>query len=158
MIERIDHVNLVVRDLEGMIAFYTQVLGFRVTKRVTIHGDWVDRVVGLAGVEAEVVYLEMEADTWVELIRYAAPPGAAAAGVERPNTFGIRHLAFRVNDMDKAVATLQAAGVALAGAVETVPTSQVTYTGDVRKRLVYFRDPEGNLLEFCSYGTVEKAV
>ena len=32
-----------------------------------------------------------------------------------------------------------------------VPDAQVRYRGGVRKRLVYFKDPEGNLLEFCEY-------
>ncbi len=36
-------------------------------------------------------------------------------------------------------------------AVHRVPTSQVTYAGGAQKRLVYFRDPEGNLLELCEY-------
>jgi hypothetical protein len=27
----------------------------------------------------------------------------------------------------------------------------VTYSGGVRKRLVYFRDPEDNILELCEY-------
>jgi len=36
-------------------------------------------------------------------------------------------------------------------AVQSVPDSQVTYAGGMRKRLVYFRDPEGNVLEFCEY-------
>jgi len=151
MIERVDHVNLVVRDLDAMIAFYTNVLGMRVTKQVTIHGDWVDRVVGLQGIHAEVVYLELEADTWVELIHYKSPPGTAADNLAVPNTFGIRHLAFRVKDIQASVAALRRAGVALVGAVEAVPISQVTYAQEVRKRLVYFRDPEENLLEFCSY-------
>jgi len=26
-----------------------------------------------------------------------------------------------------------------------------TYAGGVRKRLIYFADPEGNLLELCEY-------
>ena len=37
--------------------------------------------------------------------------------------------------------------------IQTVPDSQVTYAGGVRKRLVYFHDPEGNLLELCEYAT-----
>jgi catechol 2,3-dioxygenase-like lactoylglutathione lyase family enzyme len=36
MIEGIDHVNLVVADLDVMTAFYRDVLGFHVTKQVTI--------------------------------------------------------------------------------------------------------------------------
>ena len=35
MLEQIDHVNIVVDDLESMVEFYRSVLGFAVTKRVT---------------------------------------------------------------------------------------------------------------------------
>jgi hypothetical protein len=35
--------------------------------------------------------------------------------------------------------------------IQLVPDSQVTYAGGLRKRLVYFQDPEGNLLELCEY-------
>jgi hypothetical protein len=49
------------------------------------------------------------------------------------------------------VAKLRAAGVEFFSGVQTVPDSQVTYAGGVRKRLVYFRDPEGNILELCEY-------
>ena len=38
----------------------------------------------------------------------------------------------------------------LFGEIQQVPATQVDYA-DVRKRLVYFRDPEGNLLELCCY-------
>ncbi len=34
MINRIDHTALVVKDLEGTIAFYTRVLGFHVARRL----------------------------------------------------------------------------------------------------------------------------
>ena len=35
--------------------------------------------------------------------------------------------------------------------VQRVPAEQVTYAAGVSKHLVYFRDPEGNLLELCEY-------
>jgi catechol 2,3-dioxygenase-like lactoylglutathione lyase family enzyme len=151
MLEQIDHINVVVADLERMVAFYQSVLGFAVTKRATISGPWVDQTVGLHDAVGEVVYLELPSGPRVELIRYVRPIGATPKELGVANTHGLRHLAFRVDDIESAVAKLKAAGVATIGPVQTVPDEQVVYAGGVRKRLVYFRDPEQNLLELCSY-------
>jgi catechol 2,3-dioxygenase-like lactoylglutathione lyase family enzyme len=151
MIESIDHVNLVVRDLERMTAFYRDALGFVVTKQVMISGPWIDEVVGLHGVEADVVYLDLPSGPRIELIDYRAPLGSEPGVENAPNVFGLRHMAFRVSDIDSVAKKIESAGVALQSEIKTVPDSQVTYAGGVRKRLVYFRDPEGNLLELCEY-------
>ena len=147
----IDHVNIVVEDLEGMLAFYRDVLGLEVTKEATISGDWIESVVGLAGVVGDVVYLGFPAGPRLELIRYRSPEGERPVGLERANTPGLRHLAFTVDDIDAVADGLRERGVDLLGDVQTMSDSQVTYAGGRRKRLVYFRDPEGNLLELCSY-------
>jgi catechol 2,3-dioxygenase-like lactoylglutathione lyase family enzyme len=151
MLSSIDHINIVVKDLESMVRFYTESLGLKVTKRVTISGEWIDRTVGLSGARGEVVYLELPAGPRIELIRYVSPPGARPAGLDVSNTVGIRHMAFRVDDIEVAVQRLRDAGVQFLSDVQLVPDSQVTYAGGLRKRLVYFRDPEGNLLELCEY-------
>jgi glyoxylase I family protein len=150
---QIDHVNIVVQDLEGMTVFYRDVLGLRVTKRVTITGPWVAATVGLDDVHADVVYLDFSSGPRIELIRYNRPTPAVGRpeGVDRPNAAGIRHMALKVDDIDAATAKLRAAGVRTFSEVQTVPDSQVTYAGGIRKRLIYFADPEGNLLELCEY-------
>lgn len=153
MLEQIDHINIVVADLARMTAFYRDVLGMRVTKEVSIRGEWVERTVGLKGVEANVVYLEtqVEGGTRLELIEYISPKGARPPGIGESNAPGIRHFAYKVRNIDDLAARLRRAGVTLFSEVQQVPDSQVTYAGGVRKRLVYFRDPEGNLLELCEY-------
>jgi catechol 2,3-dioxygenase-like lactoylglutathione lyase family enzyme len=151
MLEQIDHINIVVDDLKLMTAFYRDVLGMRITKEVTIGGEWVERTVGLRGVKAEVVYLDPSTGPRVELIRYVSPNGTRPSANGDSNTKGIRHVAFRVTNIDGLFVALRAAGVEFLSEVQEVPESQVTYTGGVRKRLVYFRDPEGNLLELCEY-------
>jgi catechol 2,3-dioxygenase-like lactoylglutathione lyase family enzyme len=151
MLTSIDHVNLVVSELSRMLAFYRDVLGMTVTKQVTISGDWIGKTVGLSDVAAEVVYLDLPSGPRIELIRYLSPDALKIEGVDRPNAIGLRHLAFRVDNVDAAVKRLRDAGVELFSDVQTVPDSQVTYAGGIRKRLVYFRDPEGNILELCEY-------
>jgi catechol 2,3-dioxygenase-like lactoylglutathione lyase family enzyme len=151
MLSTIDHVNLVVTDLPRMLAFYRDTLGLRVTKQVTISGEWIGQTVGLQDVRAEVVYLDLPAGPRIELIRYVSPDAVHAPGVDKPHALGLRHLAFKVDDIDAAVARLRSAGVQFFSDVQSVPDSQVTYARGVRKRLAYFRDPEGNILELCEY-------
>src|SRR4051812_201233 len=94
MLHTIDHVNIVVHDLDRMVQFYSEALGLVVTKRVTISGEWIDRTVGLDGVSGEVVYLDLPNGPRIELIRYLSPQGAAPAGLDLSNTRGLRHMAF----------------------------------------------------------------
>jgi len=56
------------------------------------------------------------------------------------NTLGLRHLAFAVDDIDAAVASLRARGSELVGAVENY---QDIY------RLCYVRGPEGIIVELA---------
>jgi catechol 2,3-dioxygenase-like lactoylglutathione lyase family enzyme len=151
MLESIDHVNIVVHDLPRMLDFYTRALGLREAMRVTISGEWIDRTVALRGAQAECVYLELPNGPRVELLKYLNPPASRPPELGTSNTPGLRHMAFRVDDIDAAVARLREADVTFFSGVQDVPTSQVTYAGGVRKRLVYFHDPEGNLLELCEY-------
>lgn len=151
MIEQIDHVNLVVRDLEAMIEFYCKVLGFRVSKSVMISGAWIDAVVGLIDVVAGVVYLELPDGPRVELIYYERPASPEAGTPSLSTIFGLRHLAFRVSDIERAFARLEQAGVRSLSSVATVPRTQIQYADGAQKRLFYFYDPEGNLLELCEY-------
>ena len=153
MIEQIDHVNLVVRNLAAMTEFYRNVLGFGFTKSVTISGPWIDAVVGLTDVLADVVYLELPNGPRVELIHYERPASSQAQDPSLPNVLGLRHLAFCVSDIEEAVARLERAGVRPNSSIATVPRSQVQYADGAKKRLVYFHDPEGNLLELCEYKT-----
>jgi len=147
----IDHVNIVVSDLDRMLTFYRDVLALKVTKRATIEGDWIGATVGLHGVNADVVYLDLESGPRIELIRYNRPQMDRPDGVDQPNAPGLRHLAFRIEDIEATVARLRAAGVRFFSEIQRVPDSQVTYAGGIRKRLIYFQDPEGNLLELCEY-------
>jgi len=151
MLSCIDHVNIVVNDLEGMLSFYRDVLGFPVTRRVVISGEWLERLVGLNDVRAEVVYLSPPSGPAIELIKYFTPQAERPAGLELSNTPGLRHVAFQVEDLDRVVAHLKSAGVRLLSDIQCVPESQVSFSGGARKRLVYFADPEGNLLELCEY-------
>ena len=142
MLKTIDHLNCVVQDLEGAVAFFTR-LGFVEEDRSKLSGEWISAIVGLEGVEAEYVKLGLDAGgPKLELIRYDAPVSIAETGGGQANDPGIRHMAFEVQDIDAVIA-------AMAGEVEFF--SEVQTYAKTGKRLVYFRGPEGILLELAEY-------
>jgi catechol 2,3-dioxygenase-like lactoylglutathione lyase family enzyme len=101
----------------------------------------VDRVVGLEGVRAEIAMLETpDGHGRLELAKFHAPSGARGDPHAPANTPGIRHLTFAVDDIDDAVASVQALGGELVGEVENY---------DDIYRLCYVRGPEGIIVELA---------
>ncbi len=148
--ERIDHVNLVVGDLDAMATFYRDTLGLGITRRITICGPWIEAITGLADAEADVVYLEPTSGPGVELICYRTPRASRPGRLGEANTPGLRHVAFQVDDLKSLIQKLKAANAQVLSDVQEVPTEQVEFGGR-QKRTVYCRDPEGNLLELCQF-------
>ena len=113
MIRALNHINLVVSNLERSVQFYTTLLGFKEVRRAHLEGKWIESIVGLKGVRAEVVYLLAPAgEPRLELLYYESPRGKWIQANSLANTIGLRHIAFQVEDIHKAVKHLKiAAGV-----------------------------------------------
>ena len=58
-IRRMDHVGIVVDDLAAAIEFFVE-LGLELQGEGRVEGGWVDRVVGLDGVRAEIAMLQTQ--------------------------------------------------------------------------------------------------
>jgi glyoxylase I family protein len=151
MIRAIDHINIVVADLDRAVRFYTDVLGFVKTKEAYLEGEWIDRIVGLRGVKAQAVFVVAPAgEPRIELLCYNSPRGGATMDNSRANTLGLRHVALRVDDMAAMVAKLRAAGVTIFSEPVRVPAGVVQHDAG-EKTLVYFLDPDGVILELAEY-------
>ena len=144
MLENIDHINVVVSNLAKSIDFFTQ-LGFNILVEPSpLSGDWISKIVGLEKVQAHYTVLSLPGSTThLELIHYESPPSQRDPDIAQANQLGFRHLAFRVNNIEALVKSLQAKGVTFMSPVQTYPK-----TG---KKLVYFTGPDGILLEFAQY-------
>jgi catechol 2,3-dioxygenase-like lactoylglutathione lyase family enzyme len=139
-IQRMDHVGIVVDDLAEAVAFFVE-LGLELRGEALVEGDWVDRVVGLEGVRAQIVMLQTpDGHGRIELAKFHAP--SAAGGDQRApaNALGIRHVAFAVDDIDAVLARLRARGAELVGELGRYQDSY---------RLCYVRGPEGIIVELA---------
>jgi len=140
MIQRMEHVGVVVDDLAAATEFFVE-LGLVLQGEAALEGGLVDRVVGLEGVRSEIVMLETpDGHGRLELSKFHAPPSRGGDRDAPANTPGIRHVTFEVDDVDAAVATVRARGGELVGEVENY---QDTY------RVCYVRGPEGIIVELA---------
>ncbi len=134
-IQRMDHVSVVVDDLEAAKAFFVE-LGMELEGEAPIEGPWVDRVNGLDGVRVDIAMMRTpDGHGRLELTKFHTPKAVSAEpGNALGNTLGLRSIMFAVDDIDATVAGLQAHGAQLVGAV-------VQYQDSCR--LCYVRGPEG---------------
>ena len=54
-VHRMDHVGFVVKDLPAAIAFFVE-LGLELEGEAAVEGEWVDQLVGLDGVRADLAF------------------------------------------------------------------------------------------------------
>jgi len=134
-IQRMDNVLIVVEDLEAAKAFFAE-LGMELEGETQVEGPWVDSVVGLDGVRADIAMLRTpDGHGRVELTRFHTPP-AVRVGAENPpaNALGLRRIMFLVDDLDDVVDRLRARGAEL---LRDIAQYEDVY------RLCFVRGPEG---------------
>jgi catechol 2,3-dioxygenase-like lactoylglutathione lyase family enzyme len=134
-IQRMDHVGVVVDDLEAAIAFFVE-LGMQLEGRMPVEGRWVDHVVGLDDVRVEIAMMRTpDGHGRLELTKFRTPTAVGAESAHAPaNTLGIRRIMFAVDDIDAVLARLRAHGAELVGEVDQYEDLY---------RLCYVRGPAG---------------
>src|SRR3954470_24407861 len=93
------HVGLVVEDLDETVRFLA-LLGFDCGEPGVFSGEWIDRIIGLEEVTVEVVMARgPDGGDMLEVLRSRAPAAGAAEPAPAANRPGLRHVAFRVDDV-----------------------------------------------------------
>ncbi len=139
----IDHVNIVVDDLEAVRDFFLK-FGFIEKDSSELEGEWISKIVGLENVRARYSMLSLpEGQTNIELIKYYNPQSPEKNYQEKANMPGLRHIAFVVADIDSQIKKLSSIGIECFDEVQTYAKNG--------KRLVYFYGPEGVILELAEY-------
>jgi predicted enzyme related to lactoylglutathione lyase len=138
------HTNLIAEDWKKLVRFYSEVFGCEPKgPERDMSGAWLDQLTSLRNAHLTGVHLRLpgygddgptlEIFGYDQLIESALPAA---------NKCGFGHIAFAVDDVDEALQTVIAAG---GGAVGNIATTEVDGVGALR--VVYARDPEGNIVE-----------
>lgn len=132
---RMDHVSVVVADLEAAKAFFTA-LGMELEGEQPVEGPWVDAVCGLDNVRVDIAMMRTpDGHSKLELTRFRAPAAIRGESRDAPaNTLGLRSVMFAVDDIDDALARLRPHGGELIGVLAQYEDLY---------RLCYVRGPEG---------------
>lgn len=123
-VQTLDHVTIVVRDLERSRQFYVEVLGMTEVPRpgFSFRGSWFQ-----AG------------ETQIHTILEHAESGPA--GTVIANSTRGHHFAFRVADAHAAAGRLEELGVPFVSPPKSRPDGAVQ---------LFIHDPDGHLIELCS--------
>ena len=127
---KIDHLGIAVHNIEDGRKFWSDVLGLSFEGAETVAEQKVTTAFFPVG-ESEV-----------ELLESTAPDGPIAKHIEKKGT-GIQHVAFRVADIDAALAELKAKGVQL---IDQTPRIGA---GGARIAFLHPKATGGVLVELC---------
>ena len=128
-IKRVDHLGVIVGDLDGAVKSFTEHLGLKL-EHTERYGD-----------ELDIAFLPC-GETLVELIE-PLKEGGSNADYLREHGPGIQHVAFEVDDLEAALAELAERGV------EPLSDAPVPGAGGMRIAFLAPRAFEGVLVELC---------
>jgi len=123
-INRVHHIAIICSDYERSKHFYTQILGFKI-------------IAENYRAERKSYKLDLAVGNQYQIELFSFPDPVKRPS--RPEAAGLRHLAFEVDNIDEAIASIAADGV------EVEPIRVDEFTG---KRFTFFADPDGLPIEF----------
>jgi len=142
MIHGIHHTSIAVSDLDKMLGFYRDLIGFRL-----IHeGSWevgnarLDALVGLEGSSARYVMLH-GGNLYLEMFQYSSPVGRPGDPDRPVCDAGLTHICLVTDDIDADYERLCAAGTRFHAPPGPPGVMRATYG----------RDPEGNVFELIQF-------
>ena len=138
------HTNLIARDWKKLVRFYCDVFGCEPKgPERDLSAPWLARVNSVPNAHLCGIHLRLpgygEDGPTLEIFSYDQ---LIEGELPRANECGFAHIAFGVDNVDQALEAVIAAG---GGAVGEITTAEVKGVGSIR--LVYARDPEGNIVE-----------
>ena len=127
---KIDHIGIAVNSIEEASKIYTELLGLE------MHG-----VEEVAEQKVKVAFIPV-GESEVELLESTDPEGPIARFIEK-NGEGVQHIAFRVEDIEKALEELKQKGVRL---IDEKPRYGA---GGAKIAFIHPKTTKGVLIELC---------
>ena len=137
MITNFRHVCLVVDNLEESLKFYRDIIGLKVSKILTVEGEYPETAFNIKGIK--LTYVKMHTSNQVK----DSPPIFELHHWENPRTLsktGYNHISFTVEDIDYEYKRLTELGVRFISKPITTPDSNT--------KICFAYDPNNYLIEF----------
>jgi methylmalonyl-CoA epimerase len=129
-VKHIDHIGIAVKGLDQASAFYKDILGLEVKAIETVTEQKVN-----------VAFIPIT-DSEVELLESTEADGPVAKFIEARGE-GVQHIAFRVENIEEALAELKAKGIRL------IDQSPRKGAGGARIAFIHPKETNGVLVEIC---------
>jgi catechol 2,3-dioxygenase-like lactoylglutathione lyase family enzyme len=145
---RYAHTNIAAKDWRRLADFYIRVFGCVVKPpERNLSGEWLDRAIGLKNAKLEGVHLVLPGHgangPTLEIFSYQEMQTRESV---MANHVGFTHIAFEVDDFDTVYEE-----ALTQGAVDLGRPTEKLIEGVGTLKLVYIRDPEGNIVELQSW-------
>ena len=149
MIHEITHIGITVSDIDRSTAFYRDVLGLELVGSITMEGDETDRLFQIKNCIAKIAYLNGSKGSIappIELIQFVSED----CDINTPDLrrTSISEICFRVENIDKVYRELKAKGVEFLSEPQLFDFRK---DGFSKSKAVYFKDPDGVILELMEY-------
>lgn len=130
MVNKVDHIGVAVSNLEDSIKFYEEILGLK------LHGTEV-----VEEQKVKVAFMPI-GDTEIELLEATSPDSPIAKFVEAKGQ-GVQHIAFRVENIEKALEEMKSKGIRL---IDEKPRYGA---GGAKIAFLHPKSTNGVLIELC---------
>lgn len=130
MVNKIDHLGIAVKDLDVALKFYEDVLGIKCVETEVVEDQ-----------KVKTAFLPI-GDTEIELLESTSEDGPIARHIEKRGE-GIQHIAFKVDDIEKALEELKSKGIRL---IDEKPRKGA---GGAMIAFLHPKSTHGVLIEIC---------
>ncbi len=130
MVTKIDHIGIAVANLDEALKFYEEVLGIKCVGTEVVEEQKVKTAFGPIG------------DTEIELLESTDKEGPIAKFIEKRGQ-GIQHIAYRVDDIEKALEEVKEKGIRL---IDEKPRKGA---GGAKIAFLHPKSTFGVLIELC---------
>jgi methylmalonyl-CoA/ethylmalonyl-CoA epimerase len=130
MVLKLDHIGIAVSNLEESLKLYTELFGMTLKGTETVEEQ-----------KVKVAFLPL-GDTKIELLESTHDDGPVAKFIEAKGQ-GVQHLAFKVDDIEKALETLKEKGMRL---IDEKPRYGA---GGAKIAFLHPKATNGVLIELC---------
>ena len=130
MVKKVDHIGIAVKSLEETLKFYEDALGLKCEGTEVVKEQ-----------KVKVAFLPI-GDTEMELLESTDDEGPIARYIEKKGE-GVQHIAYRVDDIEKAIEEMKAKGIKM---IDEKPRYGA---GGAKIAFLHPKSTHGVLIELC---------